>query len=62
PRNVKLGEAPSHGKPIILYDISSPGALAYMEAAQELLARTQLKNPTKQTNKPTTKPTIEAHP
>ncbi|MEY2988400.1 MAG: hypothetical protein RJB13_1921 [Pseudomonadota bacterium] len=43
PRNVKLGEAPSHGKPIILYDISSPGALAYMEAAQELLARTQLK-------------------
>lgn len=42
PRNVKLGEAPSHGKPIILYDISSPGALAYMEAAQELLARTQL--------------------
>jgi chromosome partitioning protein len=43
PRNVKLGEAPSHGKPIILYDISSPGALAYMEASQELLARTQLK-------------------
>lgn len=43
PRNVKLGEAPSHGKPIILYDISSPGALAYMEAAQEILARTQLK-------------------
>jgi chromosome partitioning protein len=43
PRNVKLGEAPSHGKPIILYDISSPGALSYMEAAQELLARTQLK-------------------
>lgn len=42
PRNVKLGEAPSHGKPIILYDISSPGALAYMEGAQELLARTQL--------------------
>lgn len=43
PRNVKLGEAPSHGKPIILYDIASPGARAYMEAAQEILARTQLK-------------------
>lgn len=42
PRNVKLGEAPSHGKPIILYDISSPGALAYMEASQEILARTKL--------------------
>jgi chromosome partitioning protein len=53
PRNVKLGEAPSHGKPIILYDISSPGALAYMEAAQELLARTQLKrtNPSTTRNK-----------
>ena len=47
PRNVKLGEAPSHGKPIILYDISSPGALAYMEAAQEILARTQLKRNTR---------------
>ncbi len=51
PRNVKLGEAPSHGKPIILYDISSPGALAYMEAAQELLARTQLKRNTTATSR-----------
>jgi len=51
PRNVKLGEAPSHGKPIILYDISSPGALAYMEAAQELLARTQLKRNTAAKNR-----------
>lgn len=42
PRNVKLGEAPSHGKPIILYDIASPGAVAYMEAAQELLRRTKI--------------------
>lgn len=63
PRNVKLGEAPSHGKPIILYDISSPGALAYMEAAQEILARTQLKrmqhteSQTKQS-----KPLNEVHP
>jgi len=62
PRNVKLGEAPSHGKPIILYDISSPGALAYMEAAQELLARTQLKQPTKQHNRLSTHSTTEAHP
>jgi len=39
PRNVRLGEAPSHGKPIILYDILSPGAVAYLNLAGELLAR-----------------------
>lgn len=63
PRNVKLGEAPSHGKPIILYDISSPGALSYMEAAQELLARTQLKRTANlQTTNPTNNTTPTAHP
>ena len=39
PRNVRLSEAPSHGKPILLYDIQSRGASAYLELAQELLAR-----------------------
>ena len=39
PRNVRLSEAPSHGKPILLYDIHSRGAAAYLELAQELLAR-----------------------
>lgn len=39
PRNVKLSEAPSHGKPVILYDISSAGAGAYMEVARELIKR-----------------------
>jgi chromosome partitioning protein len=39
PRNVRLSEAPSHGKPILLYDIQSRGAAAYLELAQELLAR-----------------------
>ena len=39
PRNVRLSEAPSHGKPILLYDIQSRGALAYLELAKELLAR-----------------------
>ena len=39
PRNVRLSEAPSHGKPILLYDIQSRGAVAYLELAQELLAR-----------------------
>jgi chromosome partitioning protein len=39
PRNVRLAEAPSFGKPIILYDIASVGAQAYMNVARELLAR-----------------------
>jgi len=39
PRNVRLAEAPSFGKPIILYDVTSAGAQAYMSVAQELLAR-----------------------
>lgn len=37
PRNVKLSEAPSHGKPIILYDILCQGSQKYMELAAELL-------------------------
>lgn len=40
PRNVRLAEAPSFGKPIILYDVGSVGAKAYMSAAHELMART----------------------
>jgi len=39
PRNVRLGEAPSFGKPIILYDINSPGAQSYLELAREFLER-----------------------
>jgi chromosome partitioning protein len=39
PRNVRLSEAPSHGKPILLYDISSRGAAAYLQLAEELLRR-----------------------
>jgi chromosome partitioning protein len=37
PRNVRLSESPSHGLPIILYDIKSRGALAYMEMAKEII-------------------------
>ena len=40
PRNVRLAEAPSFGKPIILYDVASIGAKAYMAVAQELIQRT----------------------
>ena len=39
PRNVRLSEAPSHGKPILLYDIASRGAQAYLRLASEFLAR-----------------------
>lgn len=39
PRNVRLAEAPSFGKPIILYDVASVGAQAYMAVAKELLDR-----------------------
>lgn len=39
PRNVRLAEAPSFGKPIILYDVSSVGAKAYMTVAKELMSR-----------------------
>jgi len=37
PRNVRLSESPSHGLPIILYDIKSRGAISYMELAREIL-------------------------
>ena len=37
PRNIKLSEAPSFGKPIALYDPTSKGALAYESLAQEVL-------------------------
>jgi len=39
PRNVRLAEAPSFGKPIILYDVASVGAQAYLGVARELIAR-----------------------
>jgi chromosome partitioning protein len=39
PRNVRLGEAPSHGMPVILYDMKSRGAEAYLALAREVLER-----------------------
>lgn len=39
PRNVKLSEAPSHGKPALLYDICSKGAESYLDLAAEVLAK-----------------------
>lgn len=37
PRNIRLSEAPSHGKPVILYDVSSKGAQGYLSLARELI-------------------------
>ena len=39
PRNVRVSEAPSHGKPVVLYDLRSPGAQAYVHLAAEVLRR-----------------------
>ena len=39
PRNVRLGEAPSHGMPVMLYDVKSRGAEAYLALAREVLER-----------------------
>ncbi len=39
PRNIRVSEAPSHGKPVLLYDFRSPGAQAYVRLAGELLRR-----------------------
>src|SRR5581483_991283 len=41
PRNVRLGEAPSFGKPIILYDIRSRGSEAYISLAKEIIQRAE---------------------
>jgi chromosome partitioning protein len=37
PRNVRLTEAPSYGKPVMLHDLRSPGAIAYLELTAEIL-------------------------
>ena len=42
PRNVRVSEAPSHGMPVTLYDVRSPGAQAYMALAAELLRRNRM--------------------
>ena len=41
PRNVRLAEAPSHGKPVILYDIHSKGSESYIQLAKEVIANAQ---------------------
>jgi len=45
PRNIRLAEAPSHGKPVALYDARSRGTEAYFELAGEFLARNHIESP-----------------
>lgn len=51
PRNVRLAEAPSHGKPVQLYDPRSRGAESYMELAREILLRNKIESPRELTRK-----------
>jgi chromosome partitioning protein len=42
PRNVRLAEAPSHGKPVIYYDITSRGSASYLQLAREIIQREKI--------------------
>jgi len=41
PRNVRVSEAPSHGKPVLLYDVRCAGSEAYIHLAREVIKREQ---------------------
>jgi chromosome partitioning protein len=60
PRNVRLSEAPSHGKPVIHYDRNSTGAHAYIELAKEFLARAAKWQPKVNAQEPA--PTVDPDP
>jgi len=49
PRNIRLAEAPSHGKPVQMYDARSRGAESYMELAREILERNKIVSPREKT-------------
>ncbi|MBD90320.1 MAG: chromosome partitioning protein ParA [Deltaproteobacteria bacterium] len=54
PRNVRLSESPSFGKPAILYDVAAAGTLAYLDLAQEVLGRLERDEQNSPNNQPTT--------
>ena len=45
PRNIRLSECPSFGKPIVLHDVKSAGSQSYLKLAEELMARNRANNP-----------------
>ncbi len=51
PRNIRLAEAPSHGKPVQVYDARSRGAESYMELAREILLRNKIESPREKARK-----------
>jgi chromosome partitioning protein len=52
PRNVRLTEAPSHGRPIVQYDLRSPGAVAYLELAKEVIGHDEARAGTRPRSTP----------
>jgi hypothetical protein len=66
PRNIRLSEAPSHGKPILLYDIHSRGAVTYLKLAEEILERisaeTAVSNPPPASRTPEPSTAVHAEP
>ena len=54
PRNVRLGEAPSFGRPIMLYDIKSKGAESYLNLAREVIQRHEKTSTRQRTEQPHT--------
>ena len=56
PRNIRLAEAPSHGKPVIYHDKTSRGALAYLALAGEIIRRDALKRKQDAPNAPSNEP------
>jgi chromosome partitioning protein len=61
PRNVRLSEAPSHGKPVLLYDAHSSGAVAYLRLAAEILRRIDPPAATIQPTAPVVSAAVAAH-
>jgi chromosome partitioning protein len=58
PRNVRLAEAPSFGKPILLYDVQSVGAKSYVAVAQELMRRIESQAPNEPNETPAPLPEV----
>src|SRR5260370_16862762 len=58
PRNVRLAEAPSHGKPVLMYDFHSRGAECYIRLAKEIMSRP----PSRQTPPPAEHILTESQP